>query len=426
MKSGTQAEAVPGMADGQEGTGILAINAGSSSLKFALFNTVPRLARVLTGRFERIGLPDGMLAAKDLVTGREWHREMPVPNHSACVSRLWELLAEEASVRVLAISHRIVHGGPRYHAPALVTPEMIAGLREIAEFAPLHLPMQIALLEEFARHYPGTPQVACFDTGFHWNMPRVAKLLPLPRRYDARGLQRYGFHGVSYTYLLQELERVAGPAAARGRVIFAHLGNGASLAAVRDGRSLDTTMAFTPAAGLVMSTRPGDLDPGLMAYLARRERMSAEQFGQMVNGQCELLGVSEISPDIRDLLAKEDQDPRAAEAVALFCQQARKWIGAYAAVLNGLDTLVFSAGIGENAAPIRARICAGFDFLGLQLDAAANESAAPVISTPASKVCVRIIRTDEELCLTQSALALAQAGALGFSPSSTTETGVRV
>jgi acetate kinase len=235
-------------------------------------------------------------------------------------------------------------------------------------------------------------------------MPRVAKLLPIPRRYDAKGIQRYGFHGLSYSYLMEELARLGDPAAKTGRVILAHLGNGASLTAVRDGKSMDTSMGFTPTAGLVMSTRSGDLDPGLAPYLARTEHMTTKQFYDMVNHESGLLGVSEISPDMRDLLEHETQDVRAAEAVALFCYQAKKWIGSFAAALGGLDTLVFAGGIGENAPLVRTRICERLGFLGIELNAARNTENAAVISTETGRVVVRVIRTDEELMIARSVL----------------------
>jgi acetate kinase len=233
-------------------------------------------------------------------------------------------------------------------------------------------------------------------------MPRVAKLLPIPRRFDAKGIQRYGFHGLSYAYLMEELARLGDPAARKGRVILAHLGNGASVAAVRDGESIDTSMCFTPTAGLVMSTRSGDLDPGLAPYLARTEQMTTKQFYEMVNHKSGLLGVSETSSDMRDLLDHEKKDVRAAEAVALFCYQAKKWIGSYAAALGGLDTLVFAGGIGENAPLVRARICAGLGFLGIKLDKARNAKNAVKISTNTSPVTLRVIRTDEELMIARS------------------------
>lgn len=252
------------------------------------------------------------------------------------------------------------------------------------------------MIETVSRSFRRLPQVACFDTAFHRSMPRVATILPIPRRYESKGVQRYGFHGLSYTFLLQELSRTGDSAAARGRVVLAHLGNGASLAAVRDGKCIDTSMGFTPASGLVMSTRSGDLDPGIMSFLALTEAMDAATYEKMVNHESGLLGVSETSSDIRDLLACELKDVRAAEAVALFCYQAKKWIGAFAGALGGLDTLVFAGGIGENAAPIRARICEGLQFLGVELHELRNAQNAPLVSSDASRVAVRVIRTDEE------------------------------
>ena len=227
-------------------------------------------------------------------------------------------------------------------------------------------------------------------------MPRVAELLPIPRRYEIQGVRRYGFHGLSYAFLIEELARVAGPQTARGRVILAHLGNGASLAAVFRGKSLDTSMGFTPTAGIPMSTRTGDLDPGLVWYLARTEKITAKKFNEMVNFQSGLLGVSETSSDMQDLLVRETEDVRAAEAVALFCYQVKKWIGAFAAALGGLDTLVFAGGIGENAPIVRARICDGLDFLGIELDRKRNKAGSAMIATEASQVAVRVIHTDEE------------------------------
>jgi acetate kinase len=241
-------------------------------------------------------------------------------------------------------------------------------------------------------------------------MPRVARLIAIPRRFDAKGVQRYGFHGLSYAYLMEELARVEGAKKARGRVILAHLGNGASLAAVKGGKSIDTSMGFTPTAGVPMSTRSGDLDPGLAPYLARTEQISSKQFYEMVNHESGLLGVSGTSSDMRDLLAREASDGRAAEAVALFCYQVKKWVGAYAAALGGLDTLVFSAGIGENCPAVRARICDGLDFLGIKLDKARNARNAPVISARGGRVQVRVIHTDEEIMIVRSVARVLKSG----------------
>jgi acetate kinase len=279
---------------------------------------------------------------------------------------------------------------------------MVEELRQLSSIDPEHLPLEIEVIEAFRQRDPTLPQVACFDTAFHRTMPRVATLLPIPRRYEAAGIRRYGFHGLSYEFLIEELARLGDPAAAKGRVILAHLANGASLAAVRDDKSIDTSMSFTPTAGLVMSSRSGDLDPGLVSYLARTEQMSATQFQEMVNHASGLLGVSETSSDMRDLLDRETQDVRAAEAIALFCYQVKKWIGAFAAALGGLDTLVFAAGIGENAPIIRERICDGLGFLGIELSQMCNTKNAPLISPDSGRVKVRVIRTDEELMLARS------------------------
>ncbi|MGH7971766.1 MAG: acetate/propionate family kinase, partial [Limisphaerales bacterium] len=240
------------------------------------------------------------------------------------------------------------------------------------------------------------PQIACFDTAFHHDLPRVASLIPIPRRYEAQGVRRYGFHGISCAYLVEELGRRTNAGIAHGRVILAHLGNGASITAVRGGRSIDTTMGFTPTAGLPMSTRSGDLDPGLVWFLAKTERLNAKQWNELVNFKSGLLGVSETSSDMRDLLAREAEDVRAAEAIALFCYQAKKYIGAFAAALGGLDALIFSGGIGEKAAPVRARICDGLGFLELEINDTKNNSNAGLISADTSRVGIHVIPTDEE------------------------------
>jgi acetate kinase len=279
---------------------------------------------------------------------------------------------------------------------------MVEELHRLSPFDPDHLPEEILLTEAFHHRFPELPQVACFDTAFHHDLPRVAQLLPIPRRYEAQGVRRYGFHGLSYAFLMGELARLVGPESAQGRVILAHLGNGASLAAVRDGKPVDTSMSFTPTAGVPMSTRSGDLDPGLVWYLARTEKMGAKQFNEMVNFQSGLLGVSETSSDMRDLLGREGQDVRAAEAVALFCYQIKKWIGSFAAAMGGLDTLVFAGGIGENAQQVRARICEGLGFLGIELEESRNAGNAGVISPATSRVHVRVIHTDEELMIARS------------------------
>ena len=386
---------------------VLTINGGSSSIKFALFDAGRPLRRILQGGIERIGMPGACMHAKGPEPADNFSRPVTAPDHGAAVVTLMDWIEEHTGRDALAgVGHRVVHGGPNYGAPQRITSEMVEELRRLSPFDPEHLPEEILLTESFHRRFPDLPQVACFDTAFHKDLPRVARLLPIPRRYEALGVRRYGFHGLSYAFLMGELSRVAGKEKARGRVILAHLGNGASLAAVHHGKSVDTSMSFTPAAGVPMSTRSGDLDPGLIWYLARTENMTAKQFNEMVNGKSGLLGVSETSSDMRDLLGIESQDVRAAEAVALFCYQVKKWIGAFAAALGGVDTLVFAGGVGENAPVVRARICDGLGFLGIEIDEKRNAANESVISIDAGRVAVRMIHTDEEWMIAKMVCAV--------------------
>ncbi len=390
----------------QEPSRVLAINGGSSSIKFALYPIGAPHTRELYGSVDRIGLGGTRMTCQDSAGVQREARGITASDHRSAANILIDWLGKQeefASVR--AVGHRVVHG-MNHIQPEIVNQALLDELHRIRPYDPDHLPREIELIEAFRQRHPKLPQVACFDTAFHSAMPRVAKLLAIPRRFDAKGVRRYGFHGLSYAYLMEELARVAGAAKARGRVILAHLGNGASLAAVKEAKSVDTSMGFTPTAGIPMSTRSGDLDPGLAPYLARTEQVSSKQFYEMVNHESGLLGVSETSSDMRDLLGREAGDPRAAEAVALFCYQVKKWIGAYAAALGGVDTLVFSAGIGENCAPIRARICDGLGFLGIELDPAMNERNEAVISAAGGRAEVRVIRTDEELMIVRSVVRI--------------------
>ncbi len=343
---------------------ILTVNGGSSSIKFALFELGERPRRIHSGTVDR--------------ANTDWIDSLDLSG-------------------LVAVGHRIVHGGPTHFDPQWVTPALLADLRLAMPLDPNHLPAEIELIETIAQRLPGVRQVVCFDTAFHRDLPNVAKLLPIPRQYADAGLRRYGFHGLSYTYLLCELERLAGRVIANGRVVFAHLGSGASMAAVRGGKCIDTTMGFTPAGGLMMGTRTGDIDPGVLVYLTRTEGLTADQIDDLVNRRSGLLGVSGKSADMRDLLAKQATDPHAAEAVELFCYQARKCIGAYAAALGGLDAIVFSGGVGEHSPEVRERICDGLAFLGVKLDTVANTANATVISN--SRVTVRVIPTDEEIII---------------------------
>jgi acetate kinase len=392
---------------------VLALNRGSSSLKFALYSfeagDSPLL--LLTGKVDRIGQPQASLTVDDPTHGEHITAAVDAPGHGEAAGHLLTWLQQRLGLNpVSAAGHRVVHGGPRYVQPERITADVLDELRRISPFDPDHLPVEIAMIEAVSRWAPGIPQVACFDTAFHRQMPRVARLLPIPRKYDRMGIERYGFHGLSYAYLVEELARVAGDAAVQGRVILAHLGAGASLAAVRGGRGIDTSMSFTPTAGLPMATRAGDLDPGLVSFLARSEHLSAEQFHELVNDRCGLLGVSETSGDVRDLLARAATDVRAAEAVALFCYELKKRFGAYAAAMGGLDTLVFSGGIGENAAAVRATACEDLDFLGIRLEPERNRQNAPIISADSSRVTVRVIRTNEELMIARATHRIVSGG----------------
>ena len=391
---------------------ILTINGGSSSIKFALFETGETLQQIAAGGIDRIGLKPtfqvkGQNQADDIL------RSVAAPDHTAAVGVLMNWIKECGGRDLLsAVGHRVVHGGAKYSKPQQINAEILEDLRRLSPFDPEHLPEEILLIETFCRHLPNLPQVACFDTAFHHDLPRVARLLPIPRRYEALGIRRYGFHGLSYAYLIDELVRLGDPAATKGRVVLAHLGNGASLAAVRDGKSMDTSMCLTPSAGVPMSTRSGDLDPCLIGYMARTEQMSVKQYEEMVNFKSGLLGMSETSSDMRDLLEYERQDVRAADAIALFCYQVKKWIGAFAAALGGLDTLVFAGGIGENAPTVRARICEGLEFLGIELNRMRNVEHAQVISPNSGRVKVRVIHTDEERMIARSVVRVLNLGSI--------------
>lgn len=403
------AHAKPDDASGGSGT-VLALNGGSSSIRFALYDTTEPLRKRLSGKVDRVGLSGTTLQATDAAGQSLVSRSVdPAQHHSAVAFLLDWLETQQAFATVKAVGHRVVHG-MAHSEPEPVTPELLDELRRITPYGPEHLPREIELIEAVRQRHAALPQLACFDTAFHRTMPRVASQLPIPRRYEVAGVRRYGFHGLSYEFLMEELSHLGEPAATKGRVILAHLGNGASLAAVRDGRSIDTSMGFTPASGLVMGSRSGDLDPGIASYLARTEQMNATQFQDMVNHASGLLGVSETSSDVRELLAREADDVRAAEAVALFCYQTRKWIGSFAAALGGLDALVFAGGIGENSSVVRERICQDLGFLGIELNLERNAKNAPLISVDGGRVSVRVIRTDEELMISRSTLRV-----LGFS-----------
>jgi len=378
---------------------VLMVNVGSSSIKFSVYLTEEPPKRLIYGKIDRIGLPDTTLTFHDLTQNQQDSSVIEAPDHRSAANVLVDRIEKRIGfASIKAVGHRIVHG-MKHTGPELITRELLDELHSISPYDPDHLPGEIELIEAFCLHHPQLPQAACFDTAFHRTMPRVARLLPLPRRFDTMGIQRYGFHGISYAYLMEKLAGIAGTKAALGRVVLAHLGNGASMAAVLEGKSIDTSMGFTPAGGLPMGTRPGDLDPGVAWYLMRTGHITPKQMNDLINHESGLLGLSETTSDMRDLLRRQAVDVRSAEAVELFCYQAKKWIGAFAAALRGLDTLVFSGGIGENAPEVRARICDGLEFLGIEIEEKQNMDSADLISRESSRVAVRVIRTDEEWML---------------------------
>jgi acetate kinase len=377
---------------------ILTINAGSSSIKFAVFSAGDSPQPTLSGQVERIGSPDAQIVATQ--AGKSDREPIDAQTHQKAAESIADYIhAHLGADAITAIGHRVVHGGFHLLEHQLITPAVIEELRQNQSLDMDHLPIEIALIETFGQSYPKLPQVACFDTAFHRDLPQVSRILPIPRKLTDAGVRRFGFHGLSYTYLMDRLATVAGRETASGRVILAHLGAGASMAAVRDGKPVDTTMSFTPIAGLVMATRPGDLDPGLLVYLMRQQKMSADDLDKFLSSECGLLGISQTSGDMRDLLKARATDPRAAEAVDSFCYAAKKYLAAFTAALGGLDTLIFAGGIGEHAPEVRAAICDGLDFLGLNVDPSKNVQDQAIISTDQSRVTIRVIATDEQLVI---------------------------
>jgi acetate kinase len=378
-----------------DGHAILCLNSGSSSLKFALYHLGAQTeVQLAEGAVERIGLDGGnlWLRGADHAPLREGHGDFS--SHVVAVEAAFAAAQGLGFPRPAAVGHRVVHGGPEYTTPERVDTRLLTTLRRLVAFAPLHLPGALQGIEAVAARFPDLPQVACFDTAFHRRLPEVAQRFPLPRDLWDEGIRRYGFHGLSYEYIVETLG-----AAAQGRVIIAHLGNGASLAAVHNGQPLETTMGFTPTGGLMMGTRSGDLDPGVLLHLMHEKGYDAGQLERLVNHQAGLLGVSGISPDMKTLLEQRNSEPHAAQAVELFCYQLRKHIGALTPVLGGLDTLVFTGGIGERAAPVRWEVCRGLAYLGIDLDPDQNAQHAEIITTPGSACTVRVIPSNEDLMI---------------------------
>jgi acetate kinase len=386
---------------------ILTINSGSSSIKLGLYNMGKREQLLLSGSLQRIGLPAGIFQIIDANKETILEKHIELPDHETSLKVLFDWLQQYAPETNLdAVSHRVVHGGEKYSTPHCITPAIVSELKKIIHLAPDHLPHELKAIQATSYFYPDMIQVACFDTAFHRNMPNLAKVIALPRHYQHSGMIRYGFHGLSYEYIIQELRKEAGDKIADGRVIIAHLGNGASMAAVRHGRSVDTTMGFTPAGGLVMSTRSGDLDPGVLIYLLEERGLHPSALNELINHQAGLLGVSGISSDMRDLLDKEQSEIHARQAVDLFCYQASKHLGALAVVLGGIDTLIFTAGIGENSPIVRQRICQNLAFLGIHINPQLNNANVPIISSERAPVTVRVMKTDEDLMMARHTYTL--------------------
>ncbi len=381
---------------------ILTLNTGSSSLKFALYRMGEAENLVCAGKLDRL-LESETGSARFRVrdaTGELIVDEVAtLRGHEAARGRLFDWVEDRLGRPPDGVGHRLVHGGAAYRSPRRIDDELRRALDDLVPLAPEHLPREIEGIDAVARRFPQTPQVACFDTAFHRTMPRVAEVLPLPRELEQRGVQRYGFHGLSYEFIARELARLVGKGEKSGRAVVAHLGNGASMAALENGASVETTMGMTPAGGLVMSTRSGDLDPGVLVYLVRHLKLDPDALNELVNRRSGLLGVSGTSSDMRDLLGREAGDPRARLAIELFCYQARKNVAALAAVMGGLDHLVFTGGIGERSPAIRERIAQGLGFLGIELDSARNERDDGRISSDQSAVTVRVIPTNEELII---------------------------
>ena len=385
----------------------LVLNAGSSSLKFCVFQRpVGQAWRVeARGQIEGIGASP-RLSVKDANGESLANQEVAGRDGREAINALavW-LRSKYGGSRVVGVGHRVVHGGARFTGPTVVNPEVLAALRELVPLAPLHQPHNLAAIEAVSEPLPDVPQVACFDTSFHRGQPVVAELIPLPHDLRRSGLQRYGFHGLSYEYIASVLPEVA-PEIAYGRVIVAHLGSGASLCALRAGKSVDCTLGFTPLDGLCMGTRPGTLDPGVVLHLFQGLKLSVKEVETLLYKRSGLLGISGISSDMRDLLGRAE--PEARLAVDYFVYRAAKEIGALAAVLRGVDALVFTAGIGENSPEIRQRICEASAWLGVALDTQLNAGKGPRISTPQSKVSVWVIPTNEELMIHRHTATLLQ------------------
>lgn len=382
---------------------ILTINSGSSSLKLSCYEMAKEEKLLLfEGSINRIGLENSTFQIEDrfkTILIKETHS---CANHEEALKLFFSWLKKNPKYILKAISHRIVQGGSTFREPQRITLELIHHLHHLQPLAPDHLPQALKAIETAQIAFPDLPQIACFDTAFHRHMPTLAQRYPLPKHFAEAGIIRYGFHGLSFESILEQLKQ-KNSTLSKSRLIIAHLGNGASLAAVYEGKCRETSMGFTPSGGLMMSTRCGDIDPSVITYLAKQQGLESTE--HLINKQSGLLGVSGISSDMQDLLQKENQSPEAAFAINLFCYQAKKFIGAFIAILGGIDGLIFTGGIGENSSEIRKRICENMDCFGITLDPTLNESDAAIISAK-EQVVISVMKTNEALMLAKHAFNL--------------------
>ena len=384
----------------------IVINAGSSSIKFALYKIENLLIEVIVGSVKDINTNACLFSYTNFISKEEVNHHLKLNQYKDVATYLYDWLRSLPYYSsVIAIGHRIVHG-LQYTSAKIITPFLLNKLKKHIAFSPLHLPTQIMLIQLFAKQKTLIIQIACFDTAFHSSMPLVAKLLPIPKKYFSMGIQRYGYHGISYQYLLLQLVKLEGKKVAKGKIIMAHLGNGASITAVHNGKSVDTSMGFSPTSGLMMGTRTGDIDPSILTYLLQNKICTIEELSEIINNQSGLLGVAETTSNMQQIIKIKNKDSKAADAFNLFCYQTKKYIGAYAAVLNGLDTLIFTGGIGEQAAEVRSTICEGLNYIGVEIDVQKNKKNEAIISTKNSFVKIHIIPTNEQYMLASNMCAL--------------------
>jgi acetate kinase len=384
---------------------VLALNSGSSSLKFGLYRVgSSRTETLVAGEAESIGDQRSEFHAQNSRKKTLLHETVPLPGQRDAIIRIGKLLDDANMPAPAAIGHRIVHGGPKLRAHCLIDDEVLRQLEAAAAFAPLHIPSALSVIRFAQQHFPGLPQIACFDTTFHAGLAEVARVLPIARELQLEGIQRYGFHGLSCESIVHQLAD-----ALPSRMIIAHLGNGASITAVRGGKSIDTSMGLTPTGGVIMGTRSGDLDPGVLVYLMREKRFDAAMLEELVDHRSGLLGISGVDGDMRRLHQAAAANADARLAIEMFCYSVRKQIAAMIAALDGVDLVVFTGGIGENDCAARAAICGGLSWIGVRLDQARNRSARNPINDPASRCAVRVLPSQEDEQIARHTWALLQA-----------------